>query len=88
MLCLFSCFGVESRADALICEPLLREEETALSVNIKAVGCEYSIKVSKPEGFRRTRSGAKIKVDGKEIDSFKVPQFADGKLHEVEVDFS
>ena len=88
LLCLFSCFGVESRADALICEPLLREEETGLSVNIKAVGCEYGIKIRKPEGFRRTKSGAKIKVDGKEIDSFRVPQFTDGKLHEVEVDFS
>lgn len=87
LLCLFTCFGVEFTADSLICEPLLRKDETKLEVMVNSGKASYAIHVTKPEGFRRTKSGVSLKVDGNSIDGTKVPVFEDGKTHTVEVDF-
>ncbi len=87
LLCLFSCFGVEFTADALICEPLLRTSDTSLKVKVNSGVAEYDIHISKPEGFFRSKEGIALTVDGNAIDGTAVPVFSDGASHKVEVKF-
>lgn len=87
LLCLFTCFGVEFTAENLICEPLLRKEDRNLEVFVNSGKAQYDIRITKPEGFKRTKSGVSVKVDGSSISGTKVPVFEDGKTHIVEVDF-
>lgn len=87
LLCLFSCFGVEFTSDYLLCEPLLRKNETSLNVHVNSGVAEYDIHVTKPEGFRRSLDGEKVFVDGSEIPDTKVPVFSDGKVHKIEIKF-
>ncbi len=87
LLCLFSCFGVEFTADALICEPLLRARETDLNVKVNSGVAVYDIHISKPEGFCRAKEGVALTVDGNKIDGTAVPVFSDGAVHKVEVKF-
>ena len=87
LLCLFSCFGIQPTADALIVEPLLRENETSMKVRLQAVGAVYEISITKPEGFKRTAEGVKVFCDGAELPDTKVPNFTDGAVHKVEVKF-
>ena len=47
----------------------------------------YHITVDKPQGFRRTKDGVSISVDGAPIEGVRVPIFSDGKVHEVQVKF-
>lgn len=88
LLSLFQCFGVEFTSDCLVCEPLLRDEETSLNVSIKSVSAGYNIHITKPEGFRRANEGVSIKVDGEKIEGTRIPVFADGKVHDINVDFN
>ena len=85
LLCLFSCFGVEFTSDALIVEPLLRNDETSLEVTVNSGLAIYDIKVTKPRGFFRSKDGVKVFCDGDELSDTKVPVFTDGKVHNVEV---
>ena len=87
LLCLFSCFGIQPTADALVVEPLLRENETTMKVRLQAVGAVYEIEISKPEGFKRTKEGVTVLCDGKEVTGTSVPVFTDGGVHKVEVRF-
>lgn len=87
LLCLFSCFGVEFTADNLIVEPLLRSEETFLNVTVNSGKAIYDIEITKPATFKRTKNGCKVFCDGKELSDTKVPVFADGATHKVEVKF-
>ena len=87
LLCLFSCFGIQPTAEALIVEPLLRENETSMKVRLQAVGAIYEISITKPEGFKRTAEGVKVFCDGAELPDTKVPNFTDGAVHKVEVKF-
>lgn len=88
LLCLFSCFGVEFTSKALICEPLLRSEDTSLSITVKSGKAQYNIHVTKPEGFFRTNEGVVILCDGKYVKGTEIPNFDDGKEHEVSISFS
>lgn len=87
LLCLFTCFGVEFTAENLICEPLLRKEEKNLEVFVNNGKAQYDIRITKPEGFKRTKSGVSVKVDGSSVAGTKVPVFEDGKTHIVDVNF-
>jgi len=87
LLCLFSCFGIKPTADALVVEPLLRENETSLKVRLQAVGAVYEIEISKPEGFKRTKEGVTVICDGQAVAGTSVPVFTDGATHKVEVKF-
>ena len=88
LLCLFSCFGVEFTSDALICEPLLREDDTHLDVTVNNGLAVYEISIDKPLGFKRTNEGVKVTCDGNALPDTKVPVFTDGGTHKVEVVFS
>ena len=88
LLCLFSCFGVEFTSDALICEPLLREDDTHLDVTVNSGLAIYEISINKPVGFRRTNEGVKVSCDGSELPDTKVPVFTDGGTHKIEVVFA
>ena len=87
LLCLFSCFGIEFTSENFIAEPLLRPEETDLSVRVDNGKAVYNISVTKPASFRRTKDGAKVYYDGKLSENTKVPFFTDGKEHEIKVVF-
>ncbi|MBR3533234.1 MAG: glycosyl transferase [Clostridiales bacterium] len=87
LLCLFSCFGVEFTSDALIVEPLLREDDTGLDVTVNSGLAVYEISISKPAGFKRTREGVKVFCDGSELPDCRVPIFTDHASHKVEVKF-
>ncbi|MCR4689054.1 MAG: glycosyl transferase [Saccharofermentans sp.] len=87
LLSLFQCFGVEFTSEGLICEPLLRKSETSLEVKVSGAKAKYDIKITKPEGFVRSREGVKLVVDGKAQDDTKVPVFTDGMSHSVEINF-
>lgn len=88
LLCLFSCFGVEFKADCFVCEPLLRKNDTSLEVSINNGSSRYHIVITKPEGFKRMKNGATVTVDGATIEGNKVPLFDDDKVHEVKVCFA
>lgn len=88
LLCLFACFGVEFTSDGLIVEPLLREGDTSLNVTVNSGAAIYDITITKPEGFKRTKEGVSVSVDGAKIDGTKVPVFTDGATHKVEVAFA
>ncbi len=87
LLCLFSCFGVEFTADNLIVEPLLRTDDTFLNVTVNSGKAIYDIEITKPATFKRTKNGCKVFCDGAELVDTKVPVFADGATHKVEVKF-
>ncbi len=85
LLSLFQCFGVEFTSDGLVCEPLLRNEETSLEVRVEGAKAGYDIRITKPEGFRRSKEGIKLVVDGSPAEGTKVPVFTDGNTHSVEI---
>ncbi|MBR5975672.1 MAG: glycosyl transferase [Clostridiales bacterium] len=87
LLCLFTSFGVDFTSDALIVEPILRAEDTAEDILVSSGKALYHITVSKPEGFKRTKDGVSITVDGAPIEGARVPIFTDGATHEVAVTF-
>ena len=87
LLCLFSCFGIQPTADALIVEPLLRKNETSLKVRLQAVGAVYELEITKPEGFKRTAEGVTVICDGAPVEGTSVPVFTDGAVHKIEVKF-
>ncbi len=87
LLCLFTSFGVDFTSDALIVEPILRAEDTSEDIMVSSGKALYHITVDKPEGFRRTKDGVSITVDGSPIEGVRVPIFEDGAVHEVNVKF-
>ena len=87
LLCLFTSFGVDFTSDALIVEPILRSEDTFEDIMVSSGKAQYHITVDKPQGFRRTKDGVSISVDGSPIDGVRVPIFDDGAVHEVQVKF-
>lgn len=87
LLCLFSCLGVNFTSDALIVEPLLRENETKTELTVNSGKASYHIVIEKPQGFRRISDGATITCDNKENTTSALPIFDDGKVHEVRVLF-
>ncbi|MBP5492460.1 MAG: glycosyl transferase [Clostridiales bacterium] len=87
LLCLFTSFGVDFTSDALIVEPILRSEDTSEDLMVSSGKAKYHITVSKPEGFKRTKEGVSITVDGQAIEGVRVPIFSDGNVHEVKVQF-
>jgi cellobiose phosphorylase len=87
LLCLFSCFGIEFTSENFICEPLLRKEDRELEVTVNNGKAVYKIRITKSEGFRRTRNGVAVTVDGVPQDSTKIGLFEDGKEHEVRIEF-
>ncbi len=87
LLCLFSCFGVEFTSENFICEPLLRKEDRELEVTVNNGKAVYKIRITKSEGFRRTKNGVAVTVDGVPQDSTKIGLFEDGKEHEVRIEF-
>ena len=87
LLCLFTSFGVDFTSDALIVEPILRAEDTSEDIMVSSGKALYHITVDKPEGFRRTKDGVSIMVDGSPIEGVRVPIFEDGAVHEVQVRF-
>ena len=87
LLCLFTSFGVDFTSDALIVEPILRPDDTAEDILVSSGKAKYHITVDKPQGFRRTKDGVSISVDGAPIEGVRVPIFSDGAVHEVKVTF-
>ncbi len=87
LLCLFTSFGVDFTSDALIVEPILRPDDTAEDILVSSGKAKYHITVDKPQGFRRTKDGVSISVDGAPIEGVRVPIFTDGAVHEVQVKF-
>lgn len=87
LLCLFTSFGVDFTSDALIVEPILRPDDTAEDILVSSGKAKYHITVDKPQGFRRTKDGVSISVDGAPIEGVRVPIFTDGAVHEVKVTF-
>ena len=87
LLCLFTSFGVDFTSDALIVEPILRAEDTAEDIMVSSGKALYHITVDKPQGFKRTKDGVSITVDGAPIEGVRVPIFSDGAVHEVKVKF-
>ena len=74
-------------SDALIVEPILRSKDTSEDIMVSSGKALYHITVDKPQGFRRTKDGVSISVDGAPIEGVRVPIFSDGKVHEVQVKF-
>ncbi len=88
LLCLFSCFGIEFTADNFICEPLLRKDDTSLDVTVNNGKAVYSVNITKPQGFKRTKNGVKVEVDGAAVEGTKIPSFDDGKKHDIKITFA
>ena len=86
LLCLFSCFGIEFTSENFICEPLLRKSDTSLKVTVNSGKAIYNIDIVKPEGFRRTKNGFKVTLDGQSYETSKLPLFDDGKTHELKME--
>ncbi|MBI4320331.1 MAG: glycosyl transferase [Chloroflexi bacterium] len=87
-LTLAAAFGVRITPDEIEVNPILREEQRGCEVKLATGKTSYRIRISKPEGFRRARDGQmRVKVDGQEMASNRIPHFGDGRVHEVEVVF-
>ena len=85
LLSLFQCFGVEFTSEGLVCEPLLRNSDTSMEIRVSGAKANYDIRITKPEGFRRSKEGTNIKVDGVGNAGTRIPVFTDGKSHSIEI---
>ena len=75
--------GIRPDYDGLIVDPCIPFDWDGFKVRRKFRGAVYDIKVSNPD--KKSKGIKNLKVDGKDIKGNKVPIFADGKIHEVEV---
>ena len=85
LLCLFMGFGVEFTSDALIIDPILRQEDVGEDITVNTGKASYHIVVTKPEGFRRTKESVSVICDGQPVSGVRIPIFTDGRTHEVQV---
>ncbi|OKP97585.1 GH36-type glycosyl hydrolase domain-containing protein [Paenibacillus sp. P46E] len=87
-LSLMEALGIEYTAQGIALNPILREEQTEFAYTLKLGGSSYRIRISKPEGFRRTQdSTAHMIMDGRTLEGGLVPAIDDGLSHEVELRF-
>jgi cellobiose phosphorylase len=75
--------GIRPDYDGLIIDPCIPTNWDYFSVKRKFRDAIYDIKVSNPD--KKSKGIKSLKIDGKEIKRNKIPIFADGKKHEVEV---
>ncbi len=87
LLSLMMAFGIEYRANGLALSPLLRPEDTALSLKLKAGGTAYDVTVNKPQGFKRIADGCKVTLDGAPFEGNVLPLFGDNQEHRVTLNF-
>jgi cellobiose phosphorylase len=87
-LSLMSAFGVEFTSRGIALNPVLREDQEALRLTVRLEKAEYAIEVEKPKGFRRMADGgARVELDGKELEGNVLPVFSDGGKHSVHILF-
>lgn len=75
--------GIRPDYDGLIVDPCIPTNWDGFKIRRKFRGTVYDIKVNNPD--KKSKGIKNLKVDGKKIEGNKVPIFADGKTHEVEV---
>jgi len=85
LLSLMSALGVEFTRDGLRVSPVLRGGHERVRVTLRVGETTYRIAVSKPRGFRRVADGARLTLDGRDLDGDVVPLVNDGAEHDVEL---
>ena len=81
---LFDMLGIKYENDALVLEPLLSETQTEVSYTLRHLTSEYVVSISKAEGLSRVVDGNySITLDGRALDSNRVPLVDDGNKHEI-----
>ncbi|ASA23664.1 GH36-type glycosyl hydrolase domain-containing protein [Paenibacillus donghaensis] len=88
-LSLLEALGIEHREGEIMIDPILREEEQGLEFVLRLADSSYRITVSKPEGFRRSRSSqASVKLNGSQLSQPVIPLQEEPGVHEVVISFS
>jgi len=75
--------GIRPRYDGLVIDPCILSKWDGYEVTRKFRGATYKITVKNPN--HKEAGASEVKVDGKVIEGNKVPVFADGQEHIVEV---
>jgi cellobiose phosphorylase len=87
-LTLITAFGLEFTHKGIILDPILKEEQTYLELQINLNGSTYRLKIKKPEGFYRVLDGkTEIMFDGVKINKNIIPVLSDKKEHDVKILF-
>ncbi len=87
-LTLLSAWGLEADTEGFAPDPVLRPEQTDVTLHVNMGRAQCRISITKPVGFRRVKDGnVTILLDGKPLSGCRVPLYTDGKLHEVEIHF-
>ncbi len=88
ILTMMSALGIDYTRQGILLDPIMREKDTSLAYTLNTGKATYSIKITKPEGFRRIADGSvEITVDGSKLDGNLLPIFEDNKEHKVVVNF-
>lgn len=81
---LFDMLGIKYENDALVLDPLLNETQTEVSYTLRHLTSEYTVTITKAEGLSRVVDGAySVTLDGKALESNRVPLVDDGNKHEI-----
>ncbi|MGE5618490.1 MAG: GH36-type glycosyl hydrolase domain-containing protein [Sphingomonadaceae bacterium] len=87
-LALASSMGLSITPDRIEVDPILRWSQRWIEMRLRTERCEYSIQISKPVGFFRTKDNRPaVRLDGVETRGTEVPHRADGSSHTLEVAF-
>lgn len=86
---LFEMLGIEYDNESLVLDPILDEKETNVKYTLRFYTSEYTINITKPEGFTRlANSNYSLTVDGSAVEGNRVKLVNDGKLHQVTLSFN
>ena len=87
-LTLLDAFGIEYTQKGIKINPILREEQRNLQLELNTGKALYNISYNKPEGFYRiTGDNVTIELDGKKLEGNILPVFDDNSVHQVKVVF-
>ena len=87
-LALMSAYGLKVQPDHIEFDPVLREEEQHLEIELKGADARYRFVIEKPRGFFRACDGQlALLIDGQPLKCNHIPRFSDGREHRVEACF-
>jgi cellobiose phosphorylase len=87
-LALKTAYGIAVSPEGIEIDPLLREDQEECTLVLNTGSATYQVRISKPKGFQRTRDKApRVSVDGVPWPTNRIPHFADGAVHMVELRF-
>ena len=85
-LALRTAYGIRFTPDALELNPILRDDQDAIELDLETGCATYEIHVRKAPGLQRVRDGGcRVTLDGAPVGSNRLPLLSDGARHRVEV---